>query len=67
MSRQRGEEIKTYYKAYSNLGGAEMLSQIEADVEECAEVVQELLESEPDSSGRIRLHLFAGGHGHDCA
>ena len=47
----KGEEIKTYYKAYSNLGGAEMLSQIEADVEECAEVVQELLESEPIHPG----------------
>lgn len=47
----KGEEIKTYYKAYSNLGGAEMLSQIEADIEECAEVVQELLESEPIHPG----------------
>lgn len=43
----KGEEIKTYYKTYSNLGGAEILSQIEGDVEECARVVLELLESEP--------------------
>lgn len=43
----RGEEIKTYYKPYSNLGGAEVLSQIDADIEDCAKVTLELLESKP--------------------
>lgn len=69
----KGEEFKTYYKAYSNLGGAEVLSQIEADVEECAKVVQELLESEtivpgeydcicsPEVTGMITHEAF--GHG----
>lgn len=43
----KGEELKVYYKDYSNLGGAEVLSQIDADIEECAKGVLELLESEP--------------------
>ncbi|MDE7028668.1 MAG: TldD/PmbA family protein [Lachnospiraceae bacterium] len=43
----RGEEIKTYYKSYSNLGGAEVLSKMDADVEDCANVTLELLKSEP--------------------
>ncbi|MDE6983289.1 MAG: TldD/PmbA family protein, partial [Lachnospiraceae bacterium] len=43
----RGEEIKTYYKSYSNLGGAEVLTKMDADVEDCANVTLELLKSEP--------------------
>lgn len=43
----KGEEIKTYYKPYSNLGGAEVLSRMDADIEDCAKAVLELLESEP--------------------
>ncbi len=43
----RGEEIKDYYKGYSNLGGAEVLDRMEQDVEECARVAVELLESQP--------------------
>lgn len=43
----KGEEIKSYYKSYSNLGGAEVLSQIDADIDDCAKVTLEMLESEP--------------------
>lgn len=43
----RGEEIKDYYKSYSNLGGAELLSEMEKDVEDCAHITLELLRSEP--------------------
>lgn len=43
----RGEEIKDYHKGYSNLGGAEVLDKMEEDVEDCARVALELLESEP--------------------
>lgn len=43
----RGEEIKDYYMSYSNLGGAELLSRMEADVEKGAKVTLELLDSEP--------------------
>jgi len=43
----RGEEIKDYHKGYSNLGGAEVLQKMEEDVEECARVAVELLESQP--------------------
>lgn len=69
----KGEELKTYYKSYSNLGGAEVLSQIDADIEECAKVVLELLESEtitpgeydcicsPEVTGMIVHEAF--GHG----
>ena len=42
----RGQEIKDYHKGYSNLGGAEVLRKMEEDVEECARVAVELLESE---------------------
>lgn len=47
----RGEEIKSYYTTYSNLGGAEMLSRMDADVEAAAGVTLELLESEPITPG----------------
>ncbi|MCI8966261.1 MAG: TldD/PmbA family protein [Lachnospiraceae bacterium] len=69
----KGEEFKTYFRTYSNLGGAEVLSQIDADIEECAKVVLELLDSEsiipgeydcicsPDVTGMIVHEAF--GHG----
>lgn len=69
----KGEELKTYYKTYSNLGGAEVLSQMDADIEKCAAVVLELLESEsiipgeydcicsPEVTGMIVHEAF--GHG----
>lgn len=47
----RGEEIKDYYMSYSNLGGAEVLSRMEADVEKGAGVTLELLKSEPIEPG----------------
>lgn len=43
----RGEEIKDYYMSYSNLGGAEVLSRMEADVEKGGEITLELLKSQP--------------------
>ncbi len=43
----RGEEIKDYYMPYSGLGGAELLSGMEENVEEGARVTLELLKSEP--------------------
>ncbi len=47
FAASRGEEIKDYYMSYSNLGGAEVLSRMEADVEAGAEVTLELLKSQP--------------------
>ena len=44
---RRGEEIKDYYKPYSMLGGAELLSLVEKDVPEVTRCVLELLDSEP--------------------
>lgn len=43
----RGEEIKDYYKGFSNLGGAEILSEMESGAAEVAKVAIELLDSEP--------------------
>lgn len=43
----RGDEMKTYFKPCSNLGGAEVFFQIEGKVEESAGVLLELLESQP--------------------
>ncbi|MDE6167470.1 MAG: TldD/PmbA family protein [Acetatifactor sp.] len=39
--------MKYYYMSYSNLGGAEVLSRMEADVEKGAGITLELLDSEP--------------------
>lgn len=47
VAASRGEEIKSYYKVYSNLGGAELLSGMDADIEQAVKVTLELLESEP--------------------
>lgn len=43
----KGEEIKDYYKGYSNSGGAEVLQAMENDAENVARLTLELLESEP--------------------
>lgn len=47
LAASRGEEIKDYFRSFSGLGGAEVLSQMQENVEECAAVTLELLESEP--------------------
>jgi len=47
MLASRGEEIKDYYRPYSVLGGAEVLDEMEHDVETVAAATLELLESEP--------------------
>lgn len=69
----RGEEIKDYYMPYSCLGGGEVLSRMEADVEKGAGITLELLKSEsmipgeyscicaPDVTGMIVHEAF--GHG----
>ena len=43
----RGEEIKDCFKGYSNLGGAEILSKLEDDIENCVNTTIDLLDSEP--------------------
>ena len=43
----RGEEIKSSYKSFSNLGGAEVLAKMKDGVRDAAKVALELLESEP--------------------
>ncbi|WMJ86544.1 TldD/PmbA family protein [Anaerocolumna sp. MB42-C2] len=47
----RGEEIKYYFKGYSNLGGTEMLSDMREDVKSVAKTALELLDSEPIKPG----------------
>lgn len=47
VAASRGEEIKSYYQSYSNLGGAELLSGMDADIEKAVKITLELLESEP--------------------
>ncbi len=47
MLASRGEEIKDYYRPYSVLGGAEVLDDMEKDVEQVAAATLELLQSEP--------------------
>lgn len=47
----RGEEIKEYYKGYSNLGGAEILSEMENDAEDNVKCAVALLDSEPITPG----------------
>ncbi|WP_281352859.1 TldD/PmbA family protein [Anaerocolumna sedimenticola] len=47
----RGEEIKYYFKGYSNLGGTEMLSEMREDVKAAAKTALELLDSEPIKPG----------------
>lgn len=51
FAASRGEEIKDYYMSYSNLGGAEVLSRMEKDVEKGAGITLELLKSEPITPG----------------
>lgn len=43
----RGDEIKSCYKGFSKLGGAELLSEMEDHVEECVNTTLDLLGSEP--------------------
>lgn len=69
----RGDEIKDYYKGYSNLGGAEVLKEMENDCESIAKSVVALLDScqiepgeyecicAPDVTGLIVHEAF--GHG----
>jgi TldD protein len=47
----RGEEIKYYFKGYSNLGGMELLKQMKDDINTVAATTLELLESEPMKPG----------------
>lgn len=47
----RGEEIKSSYKSFSNLGGAEVLERMRDGVEDTARVALELLDSEPIRPG----------------
>lgn len=48
---QKGDEIKNYYKGYSDLGGAEVLSEMEADIPNLVKCAVELLKSEPITPG----------------
>jgi len=73
MMASRGEEVKYYYKSYSNLGGTELLKEMENDISSVAKTTLELLESKPikpgeydcicapDVSGVIAHEAF--GHG----
>jgi len=47
----RGEELKSSYRGFSNLGGAELLSKMREEVCDVAKVALELLESEPIHPG----------------
>ena len=47
----RGQEIKMSYQPFSMLGGAELLEQMDAGVEETARKALELLDSEPIQPG----------------
>ncbi len=47
----RGQEIKSSYKGFSNLGGAELLERMRDGVQDAAKVTLELLESEPITPG----------------
>jgi len=69
----RGDEIKDYFKSYSNLGGAEILEKMQNDCQNIAESVVALLDSKqiepgeyecictPDVTGLIVHEAF--GHG----
>ena len=43
----RGEEVKDSYQGYSMLGGAELLKEVENDVDEVTQRLNDLLQSEP--------------------
>lgn len=51
MMASRGEEIKYYFKGYSCLGGAELMKEMEQDINSVAGTTLELLESEPIKPG----------------
>lgn len=69
----RGEEIKYYFKGYSNLGGTELLEEMKGDIKSVAQITLDLLESEsikpgeydcictPEVTGMIVHEAF--GHG----
>ena len=48
---KRDEEIKEFYKGYSNLGGAEVLSEMERDIAAAVSGALELLDSTPVPPG----------------
>jgi len=48
---ERGEEIKYFYKGFSNLGGAEILEKMESQIPLGADTVLELLDSRPITPG----------------
>ena len=58
----RGQEIKMSYHPFSLLGGAELLDQMDAGVEETARKALELLDSQPIPPGELRAQ---GLHPHD--
>lgn len=47
----RGEEVKEYYRPYSNLGGAELFDQIQQDIPQIVDAALELLDSRPIPPG----------------
>lgn len=47
----RGSEVKNCYRSYSNLGGMELASRIEADIPELVQTTLELLDAEPITPG----------------
>ena len=47
----RGQEVKTYHKGFSNLGGAEVLDQMKDAVEDAVATTVALLKSEPITPG----------------
>lgn len=47
----RGEEIKYYFKSYSNLGGTELFKEMADGIKSAASTALELLESEPIKPG----------------
>lgn len=51
VAAARGEEIKSYFKSYSNLGGAELLDRMEEGVEDSVKTTLELLNSQPITPG----------------
>ncbi len=73
MLAARGQELKNSYKGFSNLGGAEVLDQVESAVEQVSRETIEMLDSEPippgeydcvcdpDTTGMIVHEAF--GHG----
>lgn len=53
----KGEELKDYYRGYSNLGGAEVFDRMESDVAALVGGAVALLDSEPIAPGEYEWHL----------